>query len=81
MLADCAASESIRDEIRASVVRVFARAELETRDARAWHAVMRALGNRKTPQDYGLSPVEPGLRRQKALKRTPVEDAEATEER
>lgn len=37
-----------------SVERVFRRAVVETRDARAWHAILRALGNHKVPRDYGL---------------------------
>lgn len=55
-LAGVARSDKIREEIEASVERLFSRAELETRDARAWHAVMRALGNRRTPLDYDLGP-------------------------
>ncbi|MBM3977689.1 MAG: hypothetical protein FJ299_11955 [Planctomycetes bacterium] len=39
-----------------SVERVSRRAVIETRDARAWHAILRALGNHKVPQDYGLPP-------------------------
>lgn len=53
-LAAVATSDSIRDDIRASAERVFAQAPLETRDARAWHAIFRALGNKKSPLDYGL---------------------------
>lgn len=47
-------TESARRDVLASVERVFARAPLETRDARAWHLLARALGNEKTPLDYGL---------------------------
>lgn len=45
---------SFRTDIENSVERLFSRADLETRDARAWHAVMRRLGNRGSPEDYGL---------------------------
>lgn len=48
-------TESARRDVLASVERVFARAPLETRDARAWHLLARALGNDKTPGDYGLA--------------------------
>lgn len=54
-LGAAATSPQVRLEIMASARRVFAHAPLETRDAGAWHAVMRALGNAKTPEDYGLS--------------------------
>jgi len=45
-----------RRDVQASIERVFGRAPLETRDARAWHMLARALGNEKTPADYGLAP-------------------------
>ena len=47
-------TEAARLDVLASIERVFARAPLETRDARAWHLLLRALGNEKTPRDYGL---------------------------
>jgi hypothetical protein len=34
---------------------VFARAPLETRDARAWHMLARALGNERAPGEYGVA--------------------------
>ena len=46
---------SARRDVLASIERVFGRAALETRDARAWHLLARALGNEKTPGDYGLA--------------------------
>jgi TrmH family RNA methyltransferase len=45
---------SARRDVLASIERVFGRAPLETRDARAWHLLARALGNEKTPGDYGV---------------------------
>lgn len=48
-------SESARRDVLASIERVFGRAELETRDARAWHMLMRALGNERKPGDYGIA--------------------------
>jgi tRNA/rRNA methyltransferase len=53
-LASVARSEAAGQHIAESVARVFARAPVETRDARAWHQIMRALGNHKEPHDYGL---------------------------
>jgi TrmH family RNA methyltransferase len=48
-------TESARRDVLASIERLFRRAPLETRDARAWHLLARALGNEKTPADYGLA--------------------------
>lgn len=39
-----------------SIERVFARAPLESRDARAWHMMARALGGGARPEDFGLDP-------------------------
>jgi TrmH family RNA methyltransferase len=47
-------TEAARRDVLLSIERVFGRAPLETRDARAWHMLLRALGNEKTPRDYGL---------------------------
>jgi len=49
-----AKSKSARTDILSSVERVFSRAELEDRDARAWHLMCRALGSELTPQDLGI---------------------------
>ena len=46
---------SARRDLLASLERVFGRAPLETRDARAWHMLARALGNEKAPGDYGVA--------------------------
>ena len=50
-----ALTESARDDIVASIERVFSRAALDDRDARAWHLMARALGSTLTPKDLGLS--------------------------
>jgi TrmH family RNA methyltransferase len=50
-----AKSKSARTDILASVERVFSRAELEDRDARAWHLMCRALGSELTPRDLGIT--------------------------
>lgn len=49
-----ATSAAARRDVVASVARVFSRAPLETRDARAWHLLARAVGSEATPADYGL---------------------------
>jgi len=52
-------TRAARRDVLASIERVFGRAPLETRDARAWHLLARALGNEKTPGDYGVA-MHPG---------------------
>ncbi len=60
-LGTAAGSDLARADLEASIERVFAHAEVETRDARAWHMLLRAMGNLKTPPDYGIAPVaKPG---------------------
>jgi TrmH family RNA methyltransferase len=51
-----ARSEFARKDIMRSIDRVFSRAPLETRDARAWHKMLTALGDDSTPSDFGLDP-------------------------
>ena len=53
--------------IEASIQRVFSRAELENRDARAWHLMLKALGSDMRPNDVGLRPHEKGGRRARLL--------------
>ena len=53
-LGERATSAPARRDLVQSIERVFLRTPLETRDARAWHLLARALGNRKTPLDFGL---------------------------
>lgn len=56
-------------DITAMIDRVFTRAELEPRDARAWHLVLRALGSETTPAEFGLSGQERDARRKELLAR------------
>ncbi len=49
-----ARSEIAAQEISESIERVFSRAPLENRDARAWHKMLRALGSEMIPADLGL---------------------------
>ena len=41
-------------DVASMIERVFSRAPLETRDARALHMVLRALGSESTPGDFGI---------------------------
>ncbi|MCE9592716.1 MAG: RNA methyltransferase [Planctomycetes bacterium] len=59
---------TVRD-VEASIERVFSRAPLESRDARAWHKLMRALGSDLEPSDFDLQPNQKGERRDGALER------------
>ncbi len=68
-LGELATSKVAKADIEASIERVFNHAEVETRDARSWHTVMRALGNQKTPLDYGLAGSPKEARRKEALER------------
>ncbi|MFN0242742.1 MAG: TrmH family RNA methyltransferase [Planctomycetota bacterium] len=64
-----ARTPAARRDILAMVDRVFARAPLENRDARAWHLILRSLGNELTPPQLGLDLSPKGARRA-AAKRT-----------
>ena len=64
-----ARSASARRAILASIDRVFARAPLEDRDARAWHLMLRALGNEISPKDLDLELSKRRARRSDAKKR------------
>ena len=70
VFADIARSAPVRRDIVASVERVLSVAPFETRDARAWHAILRALGSTATPMDYGIATPQPkNARRDEALER------------
>lgn len=64
-----------RRDVLAMIERVFSRAPLEDRDARAWHLVLRALGNERTPREFGIE-----LSGKRARRKQAVEDA-ATKDR
>lgn len=49
-----ARTEAAARDVRDSIERVFSQAPLENRDVRAWSLVLRALGSRKGPADFGL---------------------------
>lgn len=69
-----ALTESARADILESIERVFSRAPLEDRDARAWHLMARALGTRLTPKDLGLKLHEKGGRRKAAREKVAKRD-------
>ena len=60
-----AAAESIERSLR----RVFSRAPLENRDARAWHLMLRALGSQMSPSELGLEINSKNARREELLRR------------
>jgi TrmH family RNA methyltransferase len=47
-------SDAARRDVEEMLERVLRRAPMETRDARAWHLLMNALGDGSTPGDLGL---------------------------
>ena len=49
-----ALSLAAKQDIEESIERVFTRVPLESRDARAWHMMMRALGSKLAPRDFGI---------------------------
>jgi TrmH family RNA methyltransferase len=49
-----ARSAAARRDIEESIDRVFTRAPIESRDARAWHMMLRALGSQMEPRDFGI---------------------------
>ena len=54
VLGNCTTSAAAKRDLQASIDRIFVRAPLATRDARAWHLLARALGGKRRPSDYGL---------------------------
>ena len=63
---EVAKTESAAHDIEAMIERVFVRAPLEPRDARAFHLILRAMGARSTPREFGLIDQEAGGRRRDA---------------
>jgi TrmH family RNA methyltransferase len=63
-----------RADILGAIERVFSRAPLEDRDARAWHLMARALGSTLTPKDLGLALHERRGRRRAAQAKARARD-------
>lgn len=70
-----ALSASARDDILEAIERVFSRAPLEDRDARAWHLMTRALGSTLTPKELGVKLHEKRGRRRAAQEKARQRDA------
>ena len=64
-----ARTPAAREDITAMIERVFSRAPLENRDARAWHLILKTLGSKLDPRDLGLTLHEKDGRRRKMLAR------------
>lgn len=69
-----AQSAAAREDILESIERVFSRAPLEDRDARAWHLMARALGGTLKPNDLGLKLHEKRGRRKAAQEKARERD-------
>ncbi len=63
-----ALSAAARRDIEASIERVFTRVPIESRDARVWHMMMRALGSDMTPRDFGIGGPPHDVRRDEEKK-------------
>jgi len=66
-----------RDDVLAMIDRVFSRAPLENRDARAWHLILKTLGSSLAPTELGLQLHEKDGRRRKMLERRARPDEES----
>lgn len=64
-----ALSLAAKQDIEESIDRIFTRVPLESRDARAWHMMMRALGSKLSPRDFGIGGPPRDLRRDDAAQR------------
>ncbi|MCC7014182.1 MAG: RNA methyltransferase [Planctomycetes bacterium] len=64
-----ALSLAAKRDIEQSIDRVFTRVPIESRDARAWHMMMRALGSELAPRDFGIGGPARDQRRDDALER------------
>jgi TrmH family RNA methyltransferase len=75
-----ARGEAARRDIEESIRRVFTRAGVESRDARAWHKVMRALDGEFPPGEAGIDGPAKDRRRRTSLDRAePLEGPAASE--
>ncbi len=62
-----ARSSAAQQDIEGSIERVFSRAPIESRDARAWNMMMRALGSQLTPKDFGIEKQSKNSRRDRVV--------------
>jgi len=70
-----ARTPAARRDILNSFQRVFSRAQIEDRDARAWHLMTRALGSTLTPKELGLALHERRGRRRAAQAKARARDS------
>ncbi len=56
-------------DVEEMIERVFSRAALLNKDARAWHLILKTLGSEMSPQDLNLTLHEKGGRRRQAMAR------------
>jgi tRNA/rRNA methyltransferase len=60
-------------DVQEMIERVFSRAALLNKDARAWHLILKTLGSQMSPQDLKLILHEKGGRRRQAMARRVAE--------
>ncbi|HVS19921.1 MAG TPA: hypothetical protein VMT18_15050, partial [Planctomycetota bacterium] len=77
VLGGVARGEAARRDIEDSIARIFTRAPVESRDARAWHKVLRVLGGEFTPGEAGLEGPAKDRRRSTSLGRATGADEDA----
>ncbi|MEO2163299.1 MAG: RNA methyltransferase [bacterium] len=58
-----------QEDVEEMIERVFSRAALLNKDARAWHLILKSLGSEMSPRDLDLTLHEKGGRRREALAR------------
>lgn len=66
---DVARTDSASEDIASMIDRMFTRATIEPRDARAWHLILRAMGSEAEPSEFGVGRQQKGARRAQALAR------------
>lgn len=71
-----ARTDSAAEDISSMINRMFTRAMIEPRDARAWHLILRAMGSEAEPSEFGVGGQAKGARRAQALERRRRLDAE-----
>jgi tRNA/rRNA methyltransferase len=68
-----------QEDVEEMIERVFSRAALLNKDARAWHLILKSLGSELSPQDLDLTLHEKGGRRREAMARRTQEGRSGAE--
>ena len=68
-----------QEDVEEMIERVFSRAALLNKDARAWHLILKTLGSQMSPRDLELILHEKGGRRREAMARR-AEEGQASAE-